>query len=566
MTFSERALEYCQHVLSGKIPACKWTKAACQRHIDDIARAAGGEWEYSYDEREANRWCGFVERLPHVKGRWSTPKIKLEAWQVFFVCCVYGWKRADGTRRYRTAYLEVARKNAKTTLAAALALGMVAIDNEQGPEVYSAATTREQASISWQVAKRMVMQEPGLRDRLGLHPGAHAVTCESNAGLFQAKSSDAETLDGLNVHGAIIDELHAHKTRAVWDVLETATGSRTQPLILAITTAGSNRAGICYEQRTYVTQILNSTLHRHDGLGYKVDGNATEDDTYFGIIYTLDDADIENWQDEACWIKANPNYGVSVFRDDMQRLAKKAAQLASAQPNFLTKRLNVWVNADSAWMNMVAWQRAANRSMKIDDFAGWNCHLGFDLSSKVDITSIAIVFERNGQWRLFGRHYLPEDRVEESGNTGYRQWAEDGHLIETPGNTIDEAQIEADTRELIAKFKPVSMGFDPGHGWQFFQRLGSEGFTFAEVQPSVMNFSEPMKKFEELILNGSMQHDGNPAMDWMIGNVVCHRDNKDNIYPRKERDENKIDGPVSAIIALNRALVDVGQGDLVSFF
>lgn len=544
---------------------CKWTKAACRRHLDDLARSAGG-WEYRFDENEANKWCKFAEKLPHVKGRWGSKTIRLEDWQCFFICCIFGWRREDGTRRFRTAYLEVARKNAKTTIAAILGLGLMSIDGEQGPEVYSAATTREQASISWQVAKRMVMMEAGLRDRMGLHPGAHAILKEDNAGIFQAKSSDAETLDGLNVHGAIIDELHAHKTRAVWDVLETATGSRTQPLLIAITTAGSNRSGICYEQRTYVTQILNRTLHAHGGLGYKVDGNTTDDDSYFGVIYTLDDDDIENWQDESVWVKANPNFGISVHPDDMRRLARKAAQLASAQPNFLTKRLNVWVNADSAWMNMVAWHKASNRQMTIDDFIGWDCFLGFDLSSKVDITSIAIIFRRDGQYRLFGRHYLPEDRIEESGVAGYRNWAEDGHLIETPGNTIDEAQIEKDTRELIARLKPKAMGFDPGHGWQFFKRLSDEGMTFTEVQPSVMNFSEPMKKFEELVLNGSLQHDGNLAMDWMIANVVCHRDAKDNIYPRKERDESKIDGPVAAIIALNRALVDTGAGDLVSFF
>lgn len=565
MTYTDRAKAYCDAILAGEILGCKWTKAACQRHLDDLARAESG-WEYHFDAAEANKWCKFAEKLPHVKGRWGSKTIRLEDWQCFFICCIFGWRREDGTRRYRTAYLEVARKNAKTTIAAILGLGLVAIDGEPGPEVYSAATTREQASISWQVAKRMVMMESGLRDRMGLHPGAHAILKEDNAGIFQAKSSDAETLDGLNIHGAIIDELHAHKTRAVWDVLETATGSRRQPLLIAITTAGSNRAGICYEQRTYVTQILNSTLHAHDGLGYKVEGNVTEDDSYFGIIYTLDDADLDNWQDEAVWIKANPNYGVSVLREDMVRLAKKAAQLASAQPNFLTKRLNVWVNADSAWMNMVAWHAAADRTMRIEDFIGWDCFLGFDLSSKIDITSIAIIFHRGGQYRLFGRHYLPGDRIESSGITGYRQWSEDGHIIETEGNTIDEKLVEDDTRDLVARLKPKAMGFDPGHGWQFFKRLSDDGMTFAEVPANVMQFSEPMKKLEELILNGNMRHDGNLAMEWMIANVVCHRDAKDNIYPRKERDENKIDGPVAAIIAMNQALKFGGTPDFVSFF
>lgn len=567
MTYAERAESYCRRVLEGDIPACKWTKAAARRHLDDLSRSAG-EWPYYFDADEANRWCRFVEKVRHIKGKWKSPTIILEDWQCFLTCCIFGWRRkADQARRFRIAYLEVARKNAKSTWLAAIGLALITIDKEAGAEVYSLATTRDQAKAVWKTAQEMAKRDREFCDRFQVNPGAHSITVEHTASLFQPLSSEADTLDGLNVHGGLIDELHAHPTRAVWDVIETATGSRQQPLIVAITTAGTNRSGICYEQRTYVTRILNSTLHAHGGLGYTVEGGTIEDETYFGVIYTLDDDDMERWWDEKVWVKSNPNYGVSVLQDDMKRLAKKAMQLASAQPNFLTKRLNVWVNAESAWMNMVAWEKATDRRMKIEDFAGWEAFVGMDLASKTDITSMMILFRKNGEYRLFGKHYLPSDTVEESGNASYRGWASDGGpLIETEGNTIDESVIEADLLEWERLYRP-KIAADPGHGWNFFNRLSQQnGTTITIVPANVMQYSEPMKELEALILRGKLKHDGNPVLTWMVSSVVCKRDDKDNIYPKKEREENKIDGVVATIIALGQALKAAPEPDYVSFF
>ncbi len=315
-------------------------------------------------------------------------------------------------------------------------------------------------------------------------------------------------------------------------------------------------------------EILNTTLKAHDGLGYRVDGNAIEDDSYFGIIYTVDDGPrtelvngelvtipAADWTTETAWQQANPNYGISVNPDDLRRKCHKAMQKASAQPNFLTKHLDVWVNADSAWMDMRAWDRAADHTMKPEDFKGWRAVMGLDLASKIDVCSMALLFKKlddddNAQYRLFTRHYLPEDTIEDSDNSQYRGWAEEQHLVETDGNTTDYEVIETDLKEWVSAFGVNPVAFDPGFAWDFSSRLSTDGQPMVEYGATVMNYSEPMKLLEALVLNGSLKHDGNPMMTWMISNVVCHRDAKSNIYPRKEREENKIDGPVAAIAAL----------------
>jgi phage terminase large subunit-like protein len=546
----QSGLTYARGVLDGSIVSCKWVKAACQRHFDDLERWPAKDGEFWFDEDEAERVCRFAEMMPHIKGEWARrrERIRLEPWQCFLMMVVFGWRRADGLRRFRTFYLEVARKNAKSTLLAVIGLLMLAADGEAGAEVYSLATTRHQAQIVFRVARAMALREAGYREAYGVKVNAHNLSIDSDEAKFEPQSSDDSSLDGLHVHCGIIDELHAHKTRGVWDVIETATGARSQPLVAAITTAGSNREGICYEQRSYVCRILNTTLKRHDGLGYRVDGDVVTDETYFGMVYTVDEED--DWTNEGCWIKANPNLGVSVRLDDLTRKCAKAMQLASAQPGFLTKHMNVWVNADQAWMDMRAWDRAADGAMKPEDFLGWECVIGQDLASKVDVASTAMLFRREGEYRLFTRHYLPEAAIEDSSNSQIRGWVINGFLTETDGNTIDYDVIESDLREWETQFAVRSISYDPGFAWDFFQRMSNEGLPMVEYRPTVVNYSEPMKVLEELILKGKLKHDGNPVMTWMVSNVVCHRDAKDMIYPRKERNENKIDGAIATIAAL----------------
>lgn len=536
------ATEYARQVIEGEIPACLYVRQACARQVRDLERAAAGDFAWRFDPDLASRVCRFIELLPHVKGDWARERklITLEPWQIFELTTVFGWVDGYGLRRFKVVYEEVPRKNAKSTKTSGVGLYMLAADGEEGAEVYSAATTRDQAKIVWQDAKRMTERSPGLQRRFGVDTAAHAVFVEHTGSTFKPLSRDqGGNLDGLNISAALVDELHAHKTREIYDVLETGTGARSQPLLWLITTAGFNRSGICYEQRSYAIKVLSG---------------AVVDEEYFGIIYTVDADDLEDigrlLTDPAIWRKANPNWGVSVNPDDIARKARKAREMAAAQNNFLTKHLNVWVNADTAWMDMAAWDRCADPTLRLEDFASERCAGAADLASKIDIASKAYVFERGGHYYAVVKNYLNEDAVEDGRNSQYGGWARQGRLIVTPGNVTDYGLIEDDIRDDAKLLQISEFGFDPWQAEHLRQRLAEDGLNTVEFRQTVANMSEPMKMLQALVLEGKFHHDGCPVLTWMVSNVVCHTDAKDNIYPRKEFPENKIDGVIALIMAL----------------
>lgn len=567
--YVEIARRYCEDVLAGDIPACKWTKAAVRRHLDDLARSAADvTWPYAFSVDRAEHICKFIELLPHIKGdEWAGKPIRLEPWQVFILVVVFGWlTRGTNYRRFRTVYIEVPRKNAKSTLSSAVSLYMLTADREAGAEIYSAATTQKQARIVFDDARMMAAGSPKLRARFGVKVYKNSISCsfqeqrgdtvvEINS-LFQALSAEGSTLDGLNIHFASVDELHAHKKRDVFDVLETGTGSRRQSLLWAITTAGSDTAGICYEQRKYVVRVLNTVLRRHEGMGYPIKGTFLEDETYFGIIYTIDDDD--DWTKPECWAKANPNYNVSVYPDDIKRLADKAIRVPSARSNFLTKRLNKWVAAADAWMDMLAWDKCADPTLKPEQFRDDPCWIPLDLASKKDIAEKGRLFTRNIDGRdhyyYFGTHYLPELAATDESNSQYAGWVHEGWLKTTPGNITDYDVIEADIIADAEQFNVIEVPYDPHQATQLSTHLMAKNIEMVEVKPTVLNFSEPMKEFEALVIDGRFHHNGDPVLTWMVGNIVAFRDNKDNIYPRKESEEKKIDGGVAIIMGLARAI------------
>ncbi len=558
-SYFDRAKAYAARVVGGQEAAGKFERLAAQRFLRDLERQRSEGFPYFFDEAAGGRACRFMELLPHIKGEWAKPtyidgklgyaKIKLQDWQVFIVINIFGWKHVQTLlRRFRRVYEEVARKNAKSTLAAGILLFAVAADAEPGAHVYSAATTGEQAREVFDVARNMALREPEFLARFGVDVGKHDITIAHSASSAKPLNAEASTLDGLNVHCAIVDELHAHKTRAVYDVIDTATGARSQPLIVMITTAGSNRAGICYEQRDYMAKVLTGVL---------------EDETWFGVIFTLDEGD--QFDDPAVWRKANPNLGVSVKVDDLEAAVRKAKALPSARGNVLTKRFNVWVNADSTWMDMDAWDRCANPALRFEDLAHLPCWLPLDLASKVDVAAGPRLFHDPDadRWYLLSRFWLPQRAVETGRNSQYEGWVLAGHLNETPGDVTDFDMIEDALRADAAELADLrEVPFDPWQATQLASHLIADGLPMVELRQTVQNMSEPMKQLEALVLEGPdrFQHDGNPVMTWMISNVVCHRDAKDNIYPRKEREENKIDGPVAAIMGLGRAIV-AGEDD-----
>jgi phage terminase large subunit-like protein len=548
------ALDYAHQVVSGHILACKWVKAACQRQIDDLAR-----WQsdpaYPFDWRPelADRFIRYVELLPHVKGKWAGDLIRLQGWQKFGFACVFGWvRKADGYRRFRTVYEEIPRKNAKTTKLAPVGLYMLTADGEFGAEVYSAATKEEQARIVFEIAQQMARMEPEFRARFGVEVFRKAMAVKDTASKFVPLAS-GDSLDGLNVSCGLIDELHAHKTRVVYDVLNTGMGARAQALIWAITTAGSNRAGVCYDQRTYLTKVLNTVLKRHGGMGYRVDGAAVEDDTYWGIIYTIDEGD--DPLNEETWRKANPNFGISVDLEDMRALARVATAQAAALNEFLTKRLNVWVNADSAWMNMLQWDACADPTIKIEAFAGEDCWVALDAAFKKDLFAKIRLFVRGDKVYAFGSYYLPKSMIEGKGNEHFAGWEHEGWIRVTDGEVLDIAVVKDELLEDNRTFNLVEVPFDPAQLTQFAGEMLDEGIPMVEIRPTVLNFSPAMKELEEMVAGKTLVHNGDPVMAWAIANVVCHRDAKDNIYPNKEKPENKIDPAVALIMAISRGVV-----------
>lgn len=533
------ANQYIEDVLSGRVDACEFVKLACARQKRDLQGLAG----YRFDPVLGGRVCRFIEMLPHIKGELAGQNIRLEPWQCFILTTCYGWVKDggqyDGKRRFRRAYTEVPRGNGKSAMLSGLTLYALGADNEGGAEVYSAATTRDQAKIVFRDSQSMIKMRPDLMRRLQLSVEAHSISNRKTAGLYRALSSKSNSLDGLNLHFGSLDELHAHKTREVYDVLETALGKRVQSMLFAITTSGSNRSGICYEVRDYVTKILKDVV---------------KDESVFGVIYTIDDGD--DWTQEKTWKKANPNWGVSVMPDVIGNLAAKAMQMPSAVNNFLTKHLDVWVSSDVAWMDMRLWDDCADPTLNEDDFVGEECVAGLDLASKVDLAARVKVFRRwiggVAHYYFFGKYYLPEQAIADQRNSQYAGWERMELITVTPGDVIDIDQIEKDLKSDASIYNVREVAYDPFQAMQLSNRLAADGFTMVEVRPSVLNFSEPMKELGALVRQGRLHHNGDPAMAWMISNVVCHIDLKDNIYPRKERPENKIDGPIALIMGIAR--------------
>jgi phage terminase large subunit-like protein len=541
---------YVRRVVDGEEAAGALEIAACRRLLNDLERAGTEAFPYVLDHAAGHRACVFIELLPHIKGEWAKPvyvegrfkysTIKLEPWQVFAEYQLFGWKHmTTGLRRFRRSYEEIARKNAKSTRAAARQLYLVAADGEPGAHCYSAATTGEQAREVFDVARNMALRVPEFLTRFGVTVGKHDITLPETACSFKPLNAEGSTLDGLNIHGAVVDEVHAHKTRDVWDVIDTASGARSQPLISAITTAGSDRSGICYELRDYSIKVLQGV---------------SDDETWFAVIYTIDDGDV--WHDPAVWRKANPNLGISVKLDDMEAKCNRALVQPSAINNFLTKHLNVWVSADSQWMNMIAWEKCS-RALNLDDFDGERCWIGMDLAEKRDFAALVLVFQRGDRFVFFPRLYLNEDAIEQSGNAHLQGWARAGHVVVTDGNVTDFDVIAHDLRSYCNRFDVQEIPFDPAMSRYFATKLVEEGLPLVEVRQAPMFFTQPLIMVENLVLEQKLEFDGNPVFTWMISNVEVSVSKFSGLkHPTKSREENKIDGPVAMLMALGRAMLN----------
>jgi phage terminase large subunit-like protein len=553
-SFVAAAEQYARDVIAGRKAASKWERLACERHFEDKKRARTKAWRYTFDAEKAERVCRFLQLLPHIKGKWArvdprkplANRIRLEPWQLFITVSLFGWvKKKTGMRRFRKASIYEPRKNGKSTQAAGIGHYMAWKDNEPGAEVYSGATTEKQAWEVFGPARKMAEREPEMVEGLGLTVNAQSLVRESDGSKFEPVIGKPG--DGASPHCSITDEYHEHATSDQFDTMLTGMGARDQPLALIISTAGDNLAGPCYDDWLTVKKILERTV---------------EDDTHFGIIFTVDDDD--DWTSEIALRKANPNYGVSVSAEFLQQQQRDAINNARKQGSFKTKHLNIWVQARDAFVNMQRWAECHKPGLTFESMKGRRCIVGLDLASKVDLASAMALFPLDeGRYAVFGKHYLPDATVQEPENDHYRAWAKEGWLTVTEGNVIDFTRILDDLVELSGQVELAEIAYDPAQATMLVTELQNEGLTCVELRPTVLNYSEPMKQIEAVIRDRKFQHNGDPVTTWAMSNVVAKADAKDNVYPRKERPEKKIDPFVALCAAMNRAMVSDESGDLV---
>ena len=527
----KKVKKYINDVLSGRRICGKLERLAVERHLADLKNA--DKLRIRFDEVAAMRCFSFFSILKHSKGEFSGMRFELEPWQLFIVWVLFGWKRLDGSRRFRYAYVEVARKNGKTTFAAALSLYMMVLDGEDGAEIYTAATKRDQAKICWTEARNMVGKSPALSNKIARFQSA--LTMESTLSKMEPLAADSDKLDGLNPHFAVVDEYHAHKTDMLYNVLKSATGARRQPMIFTITTAGFDKTSPCFlMRRTYIDVLL----------GIKKQENT------FVMIYSADEGD--DWKDPKTWAKSNPNIGVSISAEYLEEEFKSALNRGgSEEVNFKTKNLNQWVDAPTVWIQDEKVRKCSHGTTDAD-LVGQTCYAGLDLASHVDINALALYFPELKAIKL--HYWIPEAKMEENADrVDYKTWAAEGRIFVTYGNVIDiDAQVEKIT-EIVRDVNCRNIAFDPAkayHGTvQGLQKAGLNNIL-DEFNQSIKTMSEPTRELQRLVESAEVDLMDDPVLRWMFRNAVAVTDANDNIKLHKAKSMNKIDGLTAIINAI----------------
>jgi phage terminase large subunit-like protein len=543
---------YAYRVASGEIPAGKYHRLACERHLRDREREGTPAFPYRFDLSRAERFFRFAGKLKHYKGEWAGKPIVLEPYQKFRLGSVFGWVHVEtGLRRFRTAYNEIPRKNGKSLEAAIVAVYVSFYDQEPGAEGYTLATKLSQAMLVFADAKKLV-QSSGLKDRIKIQ--ARNLNRADTASKLEPLG--ANPVDGLNPHLICIDEMHQMKTRELMDVMETATGARRQPLNFQITTAGDDMVSPCGDQHDYAVKVLEQVL---------------VDETFFGFIASADPGD--DWTLDTTARKANPNYGVSIKPDDLRSLVTKAIHMPSAAAAYQQKRLNLWVNTAAPWLSLEGW-RAGQSAWSVEELRGASCFGAIDLASKIDLAAFALLFPptpTRTAWRYLVRFFTPADTLVERAHRDrvpYQQWTEEQipgspwpYLTTNAGNRLDQDVLRAavaDARELFG-FVIQQVGFDPWNAGNLEKDLQEDGVEVLEIPQTLAHMSAPAKEFEADVLDGLVDTGANPMMAVQASNVVVYRDGKDNIYPQKKKSRGRIDGIIACIIA--RKLAGISAAD-----
>lgn len=487
----------------------------------------------------------FSHYLKHTKGEWAGSSFELQSWQKSYLNQLFGTLRPDGLRQYRTAYLEVPRKNGKSTLAAGMALYLLMLDGEAGAEIYSAAADKEQASIVFNQAVQMIESHPNLSKHLKIYKNK-TIVYERNSSVYRAISSEAYSKHGFSAHGILFDEVHAQPNRELWDVLTTSTGARRQPLTFAITTAGWDRQSLCWELHEYSRQVEEGIV---------------KDKTFLGKIFTSD----KDWKTDASWKEANPNYGISVKKDYFERAVVEAEANPSKENVFRNLHLNQWTQQETRWLGLERWD-ACER--EFPDLTGRRCIAGLDLSSTLDLTAFVLLFlpeEKDEPYYVLPYFFAPEDAAKERERTNRQRldiWVREGLIITSPGRVIDYDYVMQKIEELAEKYDIAEIAVDRWNINKTVKRLEEIGKDHGRQDWLVgfgQNFAAmnaPIKELETLITGGSkLAHDGNAVLRWMFGNVQVVRDDAGNVKFTKSKSTEKIDGMVALTMALGRAMV-----------
>lgn len=505
---------------------------------------------YWYDEDAAERAITFFPRfLTHVKGEWAGRPFELSTWQAEqIIRPLFGWKKADGTRRYRTVYVEVPRKNGKSSLAAGIALILLYTDREPGAEVYSAAADRDQAAIVFDTAKQMVLASPELSAISEIY--RRSIVVPGTGSTYQVLSADVKGKHGKNASGVIFDELHAQPTRDLWDVLNTSTGARRQPVTVAITTAGYDRETIGFEIHDYACKVRDGII---------------PDDTFLPVLYGAKED--EDWRDPKVWWSVNPGLGVSVKPEYLEQEARKAVETPAYQNTFRRLHLNQWTSQNTRWIDLAAWD-ACNAPVDTEALRGRHATAGLDLSSTTDLSAFVLLFpptEEGGAYDVVAWFWMPEDNVQKRSRKDrvpYDVWVREGFIEATPGNVVDYDRIRARINEIGETYYVHEMALDRWNATQIATQLQQDGIQVVAFGQGYQSMSSPTKDLEALIVSKRIRHGGNPVLRWMADNVSVKQDPAGNLKPDKAKSTGRIDGIVALIMALGRDSVNPPAGSV----
>ncbi|MES2219178.1 MAG: terminase TerL endonuclease subunit [Pseudomonadota bacterium] len=534
------AVEYAQAAVADKKGKRfgKWVRLAAKRFLNDLKKAKRKDSSFIFDEWHANDACDFIEKLPHVEGEWETPNIVMHASHVFFVVNLFGFRNRDGTRRFTTALFAVARKNAKSLLCSAVLLYCFCCENENGPQVVSAATTGSQARIVFNAAKRIVEKTPDLREAFTLEPFANAIARYEVGGTFKPINAKASTQDGLNPSHVGIDEIHAHKSHDLLNVLKSAAGARKNPLFLYTTTEGYESPGPWPEIRHFAKQLLEG---------------AVVADHFLAVYYALDDKDDDF--DESKWIKANPLMEVNpLLIKEIRKESLEAKAMPGRHAEFKIKRLNRPSSSATAWVDLRKWNRC-DGPVDLEWLKGHPCVMALDLASTTDLASVRLTWNIEGKYYTYGRCFVPESAVKsrtERGSAPYAAWIAAGLLTVTPGEVTDYAIIEAFIVEMFERFQPSEVCYDPWNASDLVSRLVDKGLPMVEFIQGAKSYNPAMQALEMAYIAGLLSHGGDPVLRWCISNLIARYDANMNMAPDKKRSADKIDDACTLLMTIGR--------------